>query len=185
MNRVFSFRPVVSGKSRVLILGTMPSVRSLEAQQYYAHPQNAFWPIMGVLFGAERSMPYRQRLAVLDNAGIALWDSLEACVRPGSLDSSITDEVPNDLRAFFAKYPKITHVFFNGAKSESAFRHHTMPMLVDGSHIFQRLPSTSPARAIGLEAKVRAWRVVKEVLSPHERNTSIRLAASSARRAGA
>ena len=148
----------------MLVLGTMPSVKSLEVQQYYAHPQNAFWPIMGVLFGADRSMPYVRRLAVLDKAGVALWDSLAACVRPGSLDSSITDEVPNDLRAFFAKYPKITHVFFNGAKSESAFRRHTMPMLVHGSQIFQRLPSTSPARAIGLEAKLRAWCAVKEAL---------------------
>lgn len=120
---------------------------------------------MGALFGADRSLPYQQRLAVLDRAGIALWDSLAACIRPGSLDSSITDEVPNDLCALFAKYPKITHVFFNGAKSESAFRHHTMRALVDGSHSFQRLPSTSPARAIGLEAKVRAWRAVKQALS--------------------
>jgi double-stranded uracil-DNA glycosylase len=165
MNRVLSFDPVVSGKSRVLVLGTMPSVKSLEAQQYYAHPQNAFWPIMGELFGADRSLPYQRRLGLLDNAGVALWDSLEACVRTGSLDASIRDEAPNDMCAFFAKYPKITHVFFNGAKSESAFRRHITPRLGEDSHIFQRLPSTSPARAIGLEAKVRAWRAVKEALS--------------------
>ena len=169
----------------MLILGTMPSVTSFKAQQYYAHPQNAFWPIMGVLFGAGRSLPYYQRLAVLDDAGVALWDSLRACVRPGSLDSSITDEVPNDLCAFLATHPKITHVFFNGARSATAFGRHIMPMLAEGSLIFQRLPSTSPARAIRLEVKIRAWCAVKEALSSHEQYASPRLAASPPCRPGA
>ena len=83
-----------------------------------------------------------------------------------SLDSSITDEVSNDFRAFFARYPKITHVFFNGGKAETAFHGHAMPMLNDRQRTFQRLPSTSPAHAaMSLDDKVRAWSIVKEALS--------------------
>ena len=94
---VQSFPPVVSRNSKVLILGSMPGEVSLKAEQYYAHPRNAFWPIMGELFGAGPSLPYQERLVALDNAGIALWDSLRACTRPGSLDSAIRDEEANDF----------------------------------------------------------------------------------------
>ena len=165
MTRVFSFPPFASAKSRVLVLGSMPGTASLTAGQYYAHPRNAFWPIMGALFGASPQLPYKQRVRVLGDAGVAIWDSLQACVRPGSLDSDISDEVGNDFVALFAKYPKITHVFFNGAKAESAFRRHALPMLVDSHHIFTRLPSTSPAHAgMDLRKKIAAWRVVAKAL---------------------
>jgi TDG/mug DNA glycosylase family protein len=167
MNRVvYSFPPIVSQKSKVLILGTMPGAASLKAKQYYADPRNAFWRIMGRLIGVGPQLPYKERLVIIDEAGLALWDSLQACVRPGSLDSSITDEVPNDFPAFFARYPKIRHVFFNGGKAETAFHGHAMPMLNDHQQTFQRLPSTSPAHAaMSLDDKVRAWSIVKEALS--------------------
>jgi hypoxanthine-DNA glycosylase len=119
---VESFPPIVSHRSKVVILGSMPGARSLQAGEYYAHPRNAFWPIMGALFGADRALPYAERLRRLDSAGVALWDSLQACIRPGSLDSSIRDDVGNDFGAFFAAYPNITHVFFNGQKAETVFR---------------------------------------------------------------
>jgi len=132
----------------------------------YAHPRNAFWPIMVKLFGAGPSLPYQKRVALLQSAGVALWDSLQACLRPGSLDASIADEAANDLPGFFDKHPNITHVFFNGMKAERAFRHHALPALTEDQHIFARLPSTSPAHAaMTLEAKVRAWCVVRKVLS--------------------
>src|ERR1700751_4240082 len=111
MTRVESFPPIVSERSRLLILGSMPGEASLKAGQYYAHPRNAFWHIMGELFGVGPSLPYPERLARLQSVGVALWDSLQVCVRPGSLDASITEEVPNHFPGFFAKYPNITHVF--------------------------------------------------------------------------
>ena len=165
MSRVQSFPPIASPDSRVLILGSMPGVESLKAGQYYAHPRNAFWHIMGQLFAAGPSLTYEARTACLQSAGIALWDVLRTCVRPGSLDASITEEVANDFPAFFAIHPNITHVFFNGSKAETAFRRHVLPCLPEDRHVLARLPSTSPAHAaMLLEAKMQAWSVVKNVL---------------------
>jgi double-stranded uracil-DNA glycosylase len=166
MSRVESFPPIASEKSRVLILGSMPGAVSLKAKQYYAHPRNAFWRIMGELFGAEPALPYEERVLCLQLAGVALWDSLQACVRPGSLDARITNEVANDFPAFFAKHPGITHVFFNGAKAEAVFRRRALPLLPDARQVFTRLPSTSPAHAgMPFEAKVQVWCAVKKALS--------------------
>jgi hypoxanthine-DNA glycosylase len=165
MSRVESFPPIASEKSRVLILGSMPGEASLKAGQYYAHPRNAFWRIMGELFGAGPELPYDQRVKRLDHAGIALWDSLHSCVRPGSLDASITAEEPNDFAAFFAKYPRVKHIYFNGAKAEAVFRRHVLPSLPNDQHILVRLPSTSPAHAaIPFEVKVRAWSIIRNSL---------------------
>ena len=115
-------------------------------------------------------MAYEERVARLQSAGAALWDSLQACVRPGSLDSSITEEVANDFLTFFAEYPNITHVFFNGGRAQAVFRRHALPSLPEDRHVFTRLPSTSPAHAaMPLEAKVKAWSVVrKALLMPNE-----------------
>ena len=92
-----TFGPSISPRCRVLILGTMPGVASLAAGQYYAHPRNQFWDIMGALFGAGRDLSYARRLARLRAAGVALWDVVAECERPGSLDSAIRREKPNDL----------------------------------------------------------------------------------------
>ena len=166
MARVQSFPPIVSEVSKVLILGSMPGAESLKAKQYYAHPRNAFWRIMGELFGTEPSFPYDERVLRLKSAGVALWDSLQACVRPGSLDSSITHEVVNDFPAFFAMHPGITHVFFNGGKSKRVFSRHALPLLPNARQVFTCLPSTSSAHAgMPLEAKVQAWSAVKKALS--------------------
>jgi hypoxanthine-DNA glycosylase len=91
MSRIQSFPPIVSQRSKLLILGSMPGEASLKAGQYYAHPRNAFWHIMGELFGAGPSLPYQERVAILQSVRIALWDSLQACIRPGSLDASIKE----------------------------------------------------------------------------------------------
>jgi hypoxanthine-DNA glycosylase len=166
MTRVESFPPIASEKSRILILGSMPGEPSLKASEYYAHRRNAFWRIMGELFDASPSLPYGDRLGRLQSEGVALWDCLRACVRPGSLDTSITEEVANDFPAFFAKYPTITHVFFNGNKAETVFRRHVLSSLPKDRHIFIRLPSTSPAyAAMPFEAKVQEWSVIRKVLS--------------------
>ncbi len=162
MNKVCGFPPVVSGKGEVLILGSMPGEASLFAGQYYAHPRNLFWPIMGELVCACPSLPYEQRLEALMAAGISLWDVLESCVRPGSLDSAIRCERANDFASFFAANSRINKVYFNGAKAEHVFLKHAAPALkIKEKLVLKRLPSTSPAHAgLTFEQKLEEWRKV-------------------------
>jgi len=157
-----SFAPIADGRSRVLILGSMPGRESLKAGQYYAHRRNAFWPILGGLLGFDPHGPYESRGKALRSAGIALWDVLHSCKRDGSLDSSIeaASETANDFRAFFGAHPKIQRVFFNGAKAELAYLQHVRPA-IDIALRYQRLPSTSPAHAaVPFKKKLDAWRIV-------------------------
>ena len=165
MNPVCSFPPCAGGDALVLILGSMPGKASLEADEYYAHPRNAFWPVMEALFGIGRHLTYRERLAALVRSRVALWDVLASCVRPGSLDSDIVKDtvVPNDLPGFLRSHPMIAAVFFNGSKAEQAWRRHIAPALPQAGLRLVRLPSTSPANArLNLEEKIEAWRTVSE-----------------------
>lgn len=169
MAAVRSFPPVCRADARVLVLGSMPGVASLTAQQYYAHPRNAFWPIMAELTGVPAQAPYAQRLAGLQDAGIALWDVLQSCVRIGSLDTAIDEAtiVPNDFAAFLCRHSAVTHVFFNGSKAAEAFRRHVLPGLhpQHGALQYRRLPSTSPANAAyDFARKLEHWRVVLEAV---------------------
>ena len=159
---------MTSPDARVLILGSMPGLASLAASQYYAHPRNAFWPLMGELLGIPPDLDYPARVAALNCAGVAVWDVLHSCRRHGSLDAAIEDAtlVANDLAGFIAAHPAIGHIFFNGAKAESCFRRHIR--LPDGERplALTRLPSTSPAHAgRSFEQKLAAWRVVAEALT--------------------
>jgi len=153
--------------AHVLILGSMPSRKSLAEQQYYAHPRNAFWPIMGELFGAGPTLPYEQRLYRLRESGIALWDVAHQCVRPGSLDANMRNVEANDFSKFFAAYPRIHAVFFNGRMAESLYRKLVLPQLNDPYHNLplRCLPSTSPAHAArSFAEKLAAWQIVKQPL---------------------
>lgn len=147
MQRHHSFPPVADHNARILILGSMPGQRSLDAQQYYAHPYNTFWKIMGELVGAQPQLPYEQRLELLKRSGIALWDVLHSCTRAGSLDSDIQHEQANDFEDFFTNHPDITHVYFNGAKAEQSFRKFVSGKQQIPELALHRLPSTSPAHA--------------------------------------
>jgi hypoxanthine-DNA glycosylase len=161
MHAVRCFPPIARRDARVLILGSMPGAASLAAGQYYAHPRNAFWPILGDLLGFDPAAPYRKRVQALKNARIAVWDVLHGCVRAGSLDSAIErdSEIANDFATFFRRHPRIAHVFFNGARAEQAFRRHALPGLGAAGLRFARLPSTSPAHAArSLPQKRAAWR---------------------------
>ncbi|MDE2419835.1 MAG: DNA-deoxyinosine glycosylase [Gammaproteobacteria bacterium] len=163
-----SFKPVINDSAKILILGSMPGVKSLTEQQYYAHPQNAFWRILAALFQFDRDAPYAERLESLQAHGIALWDVLHSCKREGSLDSKIQREtqVANDFKSLFQKYPTIRYVFFNGGKAESYFQRHIAASLVEYSLNYQRLPSTSPAHAtLSFAEKLEAWRVIQSFTS--------------------
>ncbi len=165
MSHAHCFAPIEDPDAIVLILGSMPGKASLAAGKYYAHPRNAFWPIMGELVGAHPGLSYEDRLRILKSSGIALWDVLHSCIRKGSLDSSIEDVsmIPNDFETFLFRHPKIAHVFFNGAKAEQCFLRHVTPLLVSHPLLYQRLPSTSPAHAgMTYEKKLEAWRVVMQ-----------------------
>lgn len=161
----FCLPPVADGSSRVLILGSMPGIASLKARQYYAHPRNAFWPIMGDLVGAAPALPYDRRRAALLKAGIALWDVLACCFREGSLDSAIVGEEVNDFAAFLAAHPGIGRICFNGAKAAASFARGVDPAALPRPVATHRLPSTSPAHA-GMDraAKLAAWRAVTDAL---------------------
>ncbi len=161
-----SFAPVSRPDAKVLLLGSMPGVRSLQQAQYYAHERNAFWPIMGELFGAIPAIAYAERLRILQSRNIALWDVLRCCERIGSLDSDIAEAsmIANDFAAFFEQHPHIERVFFNGAKAEAAYKKHVLSTLVGvGDSIrYLRLPSTSPAHAgMTFGEKLERWRIVR------------------------
>jgi double-stranded uracil-DNA glycosylase len=155
---VRSFAPLAAPDARLLILGSMPGVASLDAGQYYAHPQNAFWRIMGELVGAGPDKSYEERTHILRKRGIAVWDVLKSCVRAGSLDSNIRDEVPNDFAAFFAAHPRIARIGLNGGKAAASFKAHAAQYCPPHVTVVQ-LPSTSPAHAArGFQEKCALWR---------------------------
>ncbi|MDX9765917.1 MAG: DNA-deoxyinosine glycosylase [Ectothiorhodospiraceae bacterium] len=164
MSKVQGFPPIDNPRARVLVLGTMPSPASLRANQYYGHPQNLFWPIAGRVLGFDPALSYEQRVARVRKAGVAIWDVLQTCVRPGALDSAIDDAsvVANDFASFFAAHPRLQRVIFNGAKAEQLFHRHVLPGLKTPPPVeWLRLPSTSPANAsIRLEAKLLAWQAL-------------------------
>ncbi|MGK0433012.1 MAG: TDG/mug DNA glycosylase family protein [Planctomycetota bacterium] len=159
---VSSFLPVARNNARVLILGSMPGIASLEAQRYYAHPRNAFWPILAEICGFDRELPYEQRLEQVQFAGIALWDVLASCAREGSLDSDIESASirTNDFAGFLGSHPDVTAVFCNGGAAFQMFRKRVVPELSErfATVIVRQLPSSSPAHAsMTLAQKRDVW----------------------------
>lgn len=166
-----SFPALVAPGSKVLILGSMPGRKSLDAAQYYAHPRNLFWSFMEELVGVNRQAPYAERVKQLRGSGVALWDVLKHCEREGSLDTDIvgSSEVPNDFEGLLAEHPTLKAIFFNGKKAQSAFSHHVSPTLSAATRDqieFILLPSTSPANASAPRlAKLEKWRDILRFLS--------------------
>lgn len=163
MAAVESFAPIATLAARVLILGSMPGVRSLEAQQYYAHPQNAFWPIMAAALGFDPKFSYRERTRRLQRSGVALWDVLQRCDRRGSLDSAIVADSMrvNEFGAFFARHRMIEAVLCNGGTAFATFARHVGPTLASrgDSPRVVKMPSTSAANAaVSRDRKLAAWR---------------------------
>jgi TDG/mug DNA glycosylase family protein len=164
---VYCFPPIEDSTARILMLGSMPGQESLRAVQYYAHPRNVFWRIMGELTGSSPEIPYDMRTRILKSAGIALWDVLASCKRPGSLDSDISSIVPNDFETFFLNHPHISHIYFNGAMAEKCYQKFVLPRLTPRTSYYLRLPSTSPAHAsLSYEQKLSAWRAGFQTSGP-------------------
>jgi hypoxanthine-DNA glycosylase len=159
------FAPIADRNARTLILGSLPGRKSLEMQQYYAHPQNAFWKLMAAVFECEPASSYAHRVRMLKKHHIALWDVCAAAERPGSLDSAIVSATANDFAKFFRGHRGIDRVFFNGRKSEEIFRRRVLPEIAAKfpGITYVVLPSTSPAHAsLSFEKKLARWRVVAD-----------------------
>ena len=152
-----SFPPLANSQTKILVIGTMPGVASLDAAQYYAHPRNAFWKIIAQVFnhGAEfQSYPEKINCALAH--GIGLWDNLQNCIREGSLDSNIKNAVPNDFETLLQKY-NITKLLFNGQKSFEFFKRYHGKLLETTA--YEVMPSTSPANAtLSFEKKLAVWK---------------------------
>jgi hypoxanthine-DNA glycosylase len=169
MSEIHCFPPIESADAEILILGSAPSERSLLENQYYGHPSNAFWFIMGELLGFDPRADYEERKRILVENRIALWDVMRSCERSGSLDSAIkTQSVkPNDFSSFLQGHSKIKRVFFNGAKAEAEYKRLVLPLVSkDFPKLeYNRLPSTSPAMAsLSRAAKLASWKKIRETI---------------------
>ncbi|MDL2293509.1 DNA-deoxyinosine glycosylase [Ruminococcaceae bacterium OttesenSCG-928-D13] len=157
------FGPLVPDACRALILGTYPSPKSFEAQFFYGHPQNRFWPLVAALAGVEAPRTVAEKRALILDGRAALWDTLESCRITGASDASIRDPVPNNVAALVTE-KGITHVFCNGAASHRLYEKFHRPATGIAA---LRLPSTSPANAaFSFERLLEAWQPVAEFLSP-------------------
>ena len=157
---LYGFGPIVPDGARLLILGTMPSVQSLRDAFYYAHPRNAFWPIMARLLGEELPPDADGRRDLLLRHRIALWDVCRSCVREGSLDSSIRRPIANDFAGLWPRLPALGRVLFNGAAAQGLFTRLGCA-LPDGCAAL-RMPSTSPAYTLNIAEKEARWRAGME-----------------------
>ena len=162
MQKISSFPPIIKKDSKILILGSIPGVKSLEMQQYYAHPQNKFWKIICEIFNEEFTTNYQQRIEILEKHHIALWDVIDTCERKGSLDSEIRNEEANKIEELLQNFPNIKAIFCNGQKSYKNLqkilgKKFRMPIIV--------LPSTSPAYAgLSYFDKLKLWYIILEKL---------------------
>ncbi|MGC6471502.1 MAG: DNA-deoxyinosine glycosylase [Parvibaculales bacterium] len=170
--RANHFPPVLPPAARTLILGSLPGVASLKAQQYYAHPRNAFWPIIAALAGLDTPpAPYAARLALLDQLGLALWDVAASAERQASADATMRRVETGDFQTLYRRHPAICRVCFNGRTAETLYRRHVLPGLPEDIRTrlvhHPALPSTSPAHAaMSLAEKKRKW---LGVLKPESR----------------
>ena len=162
------FAPILGQEPHILVLGTMPSVASLESQQYYGHPRNAFWWIMSQICGFNGDLSYEDRVTEAKKSNVAIWDVIESCHRPGSLDSAIdqTSLKPNDIQSLLVTHPSIRALCFNGQAAHKLFAKHLdksfVASLDQDIHV---LPSTSPANAaMKPENKLEKWLIIESYL---------------------
>ena len=150
----YGFGPIIDGKSKILILGSLPSVRSLQMSRYYAHPQNRFWPSLYSIFGERLSDDFNERYDFILRRRLALWDTIKCANRDGSLDGDIRDETPNDIPSLLKDHPGIKMIIFNGGCSFAKYKKHFGEPPIP----FRRLLSTSPACAGRDEQRISMWK---------------------------
>ena len=154
--------PIVDVSTKVLVVGSMPGKQSLDKQQYYGNPRNHFWPIVGEILKVEVPTDYGERIELLREHGIGLWDTIASCERKGSLDATIRNEKPNDFHALFEQYPNIRLLIFNGSKAFDVFKKH-IGLEVLANRSYKKMPSTSPIPGKNIksfEEKLEDWRVI-------------------------
>ncbi len=169
MNEQRCFPAAAPADIHILILGSFPGERSLQERQYYAHPRNVFWRIMGEIFNFDYEIDYQQRIAMVNAYKVGIWDVLQSCRRHGSLDAKIEAAtiVTNDFTSFFACHPQVRLLVFNGSRAETEFKKRIVPTLGDTRKRLDmiRMPSTSPAMAMmNYQRKYKAWRSIREYL---------------------
>ena len=163
-SRKRSFPPVVDDKIRLLLLGSLPGERSLQAQQYYAHPQNRFWELAGTLIKTDlRALPYDARLTTLLAHRIGLWDVIAEAERPGSLDAAIRNETHNALAELVARLPNLRAIGFNGGTAAKIGRRQLVGL--ETPLVLIDLPSSSPAYTLSFDDKKRRWMVLLDHLA--------------------
>lgn len=157
---ISSFEPIVNKNCKILILGTMPGIKSLQKQEYYGHERNTFWKIIFLLFNEELNINYSYKKKFLLKNNIALWDVLKSCNREGSSDSNIKNPIPNNIKELLVKYPNIKSIYFNGESAEKLFKRIIKNTFGDIDISFNTLPSTSPANTIKFEKKYEKWKKI-------------------------
>ncbi|WP_017445932.1 DNA-deoxyinosine glycosylase [Gayadomonas joobiniege] len=162
-----SFNAICQNNVKAVILGSMPGMRSLQTQQYYAHPRNAFWPIMSAYFNWPDDLTYEQRLKRLQAGKLGLWDVIANCYREGSLDKNIKSESIeiNDFKSLLRRYPNLQTFILNGGTAKRLFIQHVIKkQTFNRAFNYYALPSTSPANAsMSLAQKQSAWFSVLEL----------------------
>lgn len=160
-------QPLVPDGAHILVLGSLPSDKSIAAQQYYAHPRNQFWRILGALYDDDFvTQGYEERVRLLGVHGIALWDVLESAERDGSADSAISNPVSNDIGGLLAAHPDIDLVLLNGGAAADYFRRYVSSSLEPERLRIEKVPSSSPIpgrNVLPLEGKVERWRTAMVV----------------------
>lgn len=163
-----SFAPHVDAETRLVILGSLPGVRSLAQQQYYAHPQNSFWRLLETVFDTPlMGVDYAKRLEALTSLNIGLWDVVASAERKGSLDSAIKGAVPQSLTSLISLCPKLQAIAFNGGKSAAMGRKilegkgDTLTLYIVGGVTREirliDLPSSSAAHTMAFPLKLEQW----------------------------
>ncbi|MBQ7503831.1 MAG: DNA-deoxyinosine glycosylase [Ruminococcus sp.] len=157
-NIIHPFPPLYDENSKILILGSFPSVKSREAMFFYGHPQNRFWRVIAALYGEEAPQNIDEKKRLILSHNLALWDSIQSCTITGSSDSSVKDVVPNDL-FLIINNSKVDRVFCNGALSHKMYMKFIFPLTNIKA---VKLPSTSPANAAySLDRLIEEWKVIK------------------------